>query len=153
MSILEIIFTLSLQNDAKIEHVEQMYDYLVKTQFQGILNGQERYHQISDSETVNQSKIADLGILTFLAMIRIDMLAQGKKTQIITSQCAGKIMEKMKSLQLGPLNSIICQAYLLASRDVAKAPADFEREVFGQRSIESIDHMLRNSFLFTEPGH
>lgn len=77
LNILEIVFTLSLQEEVKIEHVEQMYDYLVQTQFQGVMTSQERYHHVSDSETVNQSKIADLGILTFLAMIRIDLLAQG----------------------------------------------------------------------------
>ena len=54
-----------------------MYDYLLQTQFQGVMTSQERYHHVSDSETVNQSKIADLGILTFLAMVRIDLLAQG----------------------------------------------------------------------------
>ena len=34
-----------------------------------------------------------------------------------------------------------------------KVPIEFERKVYEQRSIETIDNMLRNSFLFTEPGH
>ena len=34
-----------------------------------------------------------------------------------------------------------------------KTAPDFVRKVYEQHSIESIDNMLRNSFLFTEPGH
>jgi hypothetical protein len=42
---------------------------------------------------------------------------------------------------------------LLASQAVVKTAPDFERKVYEQHSIESIDNMLRNSFLFTEPGN
>jgi hypothetical protein len=75
LQILEIIFSLSLELEPKIEHLEQLLGYLVKTEFQGEMCSRMRIHHLSDTGVVNQSKITDMGVLTFLAMLRVDLMA------------------------------------------------------------------------------
>jgi hypothetical protein len=45
-------------------------------------------------------------------------------------QGANRLLDKMKEIQLGPQNSIVCQAFVLAAKDLVKIPVEFEREVY-----------------------
>jgi len=67
-----------------MSHLKKFMKYLIKTDFRGYMVfglDQESSKQLqqmqsnSEAQVINESKIKDLGILTFLAMLRIDAFA------------------------------------------------------------------------------
>lgn len=87
---LELLFTLASGQDLAasspdytMAHLLEYSEYLIQMEFKGQLSGgvaqswQSQSHQ-GDASIINEAKIKDLGILTFLAMIRIDVFADGQ---------------------------------------------------------------------------
>lgn len=93
IAMLELLFTLALGQDLAagnvdftMTHLSEYSEYLVQMEFKGHLSGGDNQSRQSqshrgDASIINEARIKDLGILTFLAMLRIDIFAEGQQSQ------------------------------------------------------------------------
>jgi hypothetical protein len=127
--------------DINTAHLSDFVEYLVETQFRGVMpysTDQSLYgHQNvqSEQQNINESKIRDLGILTVLAMLRIDLFvdngSQENKSRAVFMDkmfpdnndfsCLSKIRTLIKNLQPNPTNSIVLIALQEISRQLKNA--------------------------------
>ena len=86
IKLLEILLALASKQDIansqleySMSHIGEFVEYLVNTEFKGYMNCRTDNHQMynlhkqTEIQAINQGKIKDLGIITMLAILRIDI--------------------------------------------------------------------------------
>jgi hypothetical protein len=185
---LELLFSLAQDQDLEnmkeadsmgysMAHLLEYSEYLIAMEFKGHLAAGVRpisNHQ-GDASIINEAKIKDLGILTFLALLRIDVFADGQqgpgsskaKGNLIKglyAKSAGELAKLMQAMEAGvrrirpdAVNAIVCLALQQVCRHVAESQpvrfsAEFEEAILAQYFMVELDQMLRASYLFAASG-
>jgi hypothetical protein len=156
--IIQIIFIIAQFQDISkkeyigIEEFILFFEYLRETKFYGYILEDDSalsrgldYQPETDQRFVYRGRIKDLGILTALAMLRMDVFLdenKGKEQENLVKSWWSKKSEvtklktMMKALEPDPVNSIVCLAIYLVfnlsnksqlkgSDDTFKLPDDF----------------------------
>lgn len=186
---LELLFSLAQDQDLEADsigfsmaHLLEYSEYLIAMEFKGHLAAGVRpisNHQ-GDASIINEAKIKDLGILTFLALLRIDVFADGQqglggskaKGNLIKglyTKSAGELAKLVQAIEAGvrrirpdAVNAIVCLALQQVCRHVAESQpgvsqpasfsAEFEEAILAQYFMVEVDQMLRASYLFAASG-
>jgi hypothetical protein len=182
---MELVFTLSQQQDLaagapaevffELSDVSDFFDYLVQMEFGGQRLGScDKYHQgqlsnsISDQiKIINESKIQDLGILTFLSMLRIDAFANPKSSKekeamvkmlsngaglkgIVQSAC------RVQSRRPEAVSAILCIALQQVGQAIDPSATWIDErlweDVLQTCFMDEITHLMRASCLFNAAG-
>ena len=183
VGLLEILFSLALEQDTDsgqqvltLSDIADFHGYLRRTNYRGRLRGGQqaaRLLRVNEAEELGEQKIAHLGIITFLAMLRVDKVdpapedpsgrqivqeARSGYMTRLTAQDAGscsKLLQEMQAEPLDSINAIVFLSFVLVTENAqaGNGAEGFLATLAAQPYVEEIRKILQSSPLLTVLGH